>query len=214
MIADRWDAAEAERSIERWGERFGEELALRAYASRLLGAEPDLVLHGGGNTSVKGVARDSAVGDERPVVFVKASGRDLAAVEPGDHPAADLERLRRLAGSTEILDDAVMERVLRSALLDPAAATPSIEAPVHAVVPGRFVDHTHADAILALTNRRGRGAGRARSARRRAERRRGRRSCPTSRRATSSPGRWRRRSRASRRISGAPAPWSGCATAW
>jgi len=159
MIADRWDDAGAERSVTRWGERFGEDLALRTYSSRLLGAEPDLVLHGGGNTSVKGVAPDllGLLGDERPVVFVKASGRDLAAVEPEDHPAADLERLRHLtgvAGADEILDDLVMERVLRSALLDPDVATPSIEAPVHAVIPGKFVDHTHADAILALTNRR------------------------------------------------------------
>ena len=158
MITDRWDDEEAARAPARWGRpgeragRVGEDLALRTYASRLLGAEPDLVLHGGGNTSVKGVARD-LLGDERPVLFVKASGRDLAAVGPADHPAVDLERLRRLARAPEILDDGAMARVLRSALIDPEAPTPSIEAPVHAVLPGRFVDHTHADAILALTNR-------------------------------------------------------------
>jgi len=149
---DRWDDAEAARHVERWRERWGEDLALRAYASRLLGAAPDLVLHGGGNTSVKGTVRD-LFGDERPALFVKASGRDLAAAAPEDHPAVDLETLRRLAGTAEDLDDVAMRRALRSALFDPEAPTPSIEAPVHAVVPGKFVDHTHADAILALTNR-------------------------------------------------------------
>lgn len=149
---DRWSDAEAARFVDRFAAAWGEDLALRTYSSRLLGAEPDLVLHGGGNTSVKGTARD-LFGAERPALFVKASGRDLAAAEPADHPAADLERLRRLAALPDALDDLRLRRALRSALLDPDAPTPSIEAPVHAVLPGRFVDHTHADAILALTNR-------------------------------------------------------------
>jgi len=149
---DRWNDAEAARFISLHGAAWGEELALRVYSSRLLGTEPDLVLHGGGNTSVKGSVRD-LFGDERPALFVKASGRDLAAAEPADHPAADLERLRRVAAIPEELDDFALSRALRSALFDPEAPTPSLEAPVHAVVPGRYVDHTHADAILALTNR-------------------------------------------------------------
>jgi len=149
---DRWDDADAERFVELHAPAWGEELALRVYSSRLLGTELDLVLHGGGNTSVKGSVRD-LFGDERPALFVKASGRDLAAAEPADHPAADLERLRRVAAIPEELDDFALGRALRSALFDPEAPTPSLEAPVHAVVPGRYVDHTHADAILALSNR-------------------------------------------------------------
>jgi rhamnose utilization protein RhaD (predicted bifunctional aldolase and dehydrogenase)/NAD(P)-dependent dehydrogenase (short-subunit alcohol dehydrogenase family) len=154
-MRDRWSDAEAARVVERYGPGWSEPLALRVYTSRLLGGEPDLVLHGGGNTSLKAPARD-LFGFERPALYVKASGRDLAAAGPEDHTAADRRLLDGLAhgsGGTEPLDDAVFRRALRAALFDPDAPTPSIEAPVHAVVPGRYVDHTHADAVLALGNR-------------------------------------------------------------
>jgi len=156
-MEDRWSDAEAARCVDRYGAAWGEDLALRVYSSRLLGAEPGLVLHGGGNTSVKGTRRD-LFGKERAALFVKASGRDLAAAEPQDHPAAGLAVLARLAREAAgedggLLDDVALRRALRSALFDPDAPTPSIEAPVHAVVPGRYVDHTHADAVLALSNR-------------------------------------------------------------
>ncbi len=159
-MEDRWSDADAARAVERWGAAHGPELALRIYSSRLLGAEPDLVLHGGGNTSFEGTARD-LFGRDRAAVFVKASGRDLAAAAPEDFPAVDRELLVRLAagahdgeGVADRGDDDVrLRRALRTALLDPDAPTPSIEAAVHAVVPGRYVDHTHADAVLALTNR-------------------------------------------------------------
>ncbi|HSL82898.1 MAG TPA: class II aldolase/adducin family protein, partial [Thermoanaerobaculia bacterium] len=151
-MRNRWSEAEAARRVEEWGRRHGEALALRAYSSRLLGAEPELVLHGGGNTSVKGTARD-LLGDEREVLFVKASGRDLAAARPEDHVAVDLAAARRLAGLPEDLGDRELLRILRTILLDPDAPHPSIETPVHAVIPHPYVDHTHADAVLALTNR-------------------------------------------------------------
>jgi rhamnose utilization protein RhaD (predicted bifunctional aldolase and dehydrogenase)/NAD(P)-dependent dehydrogenase (short-subunit alcohol dehydrogenase family) len=150
-MESRWSDAEAARFIERLGCAWGEDLALRTYSSRLLGGEPSLVLHGGGNTSVKGTAVD-LFGVERPALFVKASGCDLARAEPGDHVAVDLERARRLLGLGD-LDDRELLRALRAARLDPDAPHPSIETPVHAVLPARFVDHTHADAVLALTNR-------------------------------------------------------------
>lgn len=129
--------------------------ALRAYSARLLGAEATLVLHGGGNTSVKGTATD-LFGDERPVLFVKASGRDLADATPADHVAIDLERARRLLALPSDpydRDDRALLSALRTCRLDPDDPHPSIETPVHAVIPGRFVDHTHADAVLALGNR-------------------------------------------------------------
>lgn len=151
-MRNRWSEAEAARRVEDWGRRHGEALALRAYASRLLGADPELVLHGGGNTSVKGTARD-LLGDEREVLFVKASGRDLAAARPEHHVAVDLAAARRLAGLPADLGDRELLRILRTTLLDPDAPHPSIEAPAHAVIPHPFVDHTHADAVLALTNR-------------------------------------------------------------
>jgi rhamnose utilization protein RhaD (predicted bifunctional aldolase and dehydrogenase)/NAD(P)-dependent dehydrogenase (short-subunit alcohol dehydrogenase family) len=130
-------------------------LERRAYSARLLGAEPSLVLHGGGNTSLKGTAAD-LFGDERAVLLMKASGRDLAAATAADHVAVDLARARRLLdlpADPWDTDDRALLRALRACLLEPGDPHPSIETPVHAVIPGRFVDHTHADAVLALTNR-------------------------------------------------------------
>ena len=144
-MKSRWSDTEAARCVERWGPRRGEALALRTYTSRLLGAEPDLVLHGGGNTSLKGTVRD-LFGDEAPALFVKASGGDLASIEPEGHVAVRLDPLRRWPELTGDLDDLAAEREMRALLFDPGAATPSIEAPVHAVVPGRYADHTHAGA--------------------------------------------------------------------
>lgn len=143
--------------IDRWseGDAPGAPRERRAYTARLLGAEPALVLHGGGNTSMKGTAAD-LFGDERPVLFMKASGRDLARATAADHVAVDLPRARRLLdlpADPYDEDDHALLRALRSCLLDPGDPHPSIETPVHAVIPGRFVDHTHADAVLALTNR-------------------------------------------------------------
>lgn len=150
----RWSDAEAARCVERWAPRRGEALALRTYTSRLLGAEPDLVLHGGGNTSLEGSVRD-LFGEEVPALLIKASGGDLASIEPEGHVAVRLEPLRRWPELAADLDDETAEREMRALLVDPGAPTPSIEAPVHAVLPGRYVDHTHADAVLALTNRPG-----------------------------------------------------------
>ncbi len=234
-MKSRWSQADAESFVSTYGEAYGEALALRTYTSRLLGADPSLVLHGGGNTSLKSGARDWS-GRKIPALLVKASGKDLAHVQPGDHVAIELEALRRIveaqeqavssagtaaaespgfagstvarterlaesgtvlaespgfpgsAGSLPSLESsrsvgssaslrpaesstsmesclsaespasrAAFELRLRAAMrrlcFDPEAGAPSIEAPVHAVLPGAYVDHTHADAVLALTNR-------------------------------------------------------------
>lgn len=148
-MQNRYDDAEA-RAFVRRHQVHGEALALRVYTSRLIGADPGLVLHGGGNTSVKTVAVD-AFGQSVEVLCVKGSGVDLAAVEPSGLPAlelAPLRRLRALAG----LDDAAMVAELRRRLLDPTAPDPSVETLLHAFLPHRFVDHVHADAIVALTD--------------------------------------------------------------
>ncbi len=147
-MENRWRAEEAEAFIARYAERCDRDLALRTYSSRLIGAERSLVLHGGGNTSLKGAASDVF---DQPVeaIFVKASGVDLARIEPEEHVTlelAPLRRLRALAG----LGDQDMVGELRRRLFDQRAPTPSIETPVHACLPARFVDHTHADAVLAL----------------------------------------------------------------
>jgi rhamnose utilization protein RhaD (predicted bifunctional aldolase and dehydrogenase)/NAD(P)-dependent dehydrogenase (short-subunit alcohol dehydrogenase family) len=148
---NRWNESEASRVIDGYLARgVAEELALRVYSSRLIGSDPALVLHGGGNTSVKGKAAD-AVGNVVPVLYVKGSGWDLATIEPEGFPAVRLDPLLALRKMKSFTDEA-MVNALRVNLLDAAAPNPSVEALLHAFLPHRFVDHTHADAILAVVD--------------------------------------------------------------
>ena len=149
----RWSDEEAERVLGQYAPRWGDDLALRTYTSRLLGAEPSLVLHGGGNTSVK-TTHTTILGNRVPAIFVKASGHDLATIEPEGHVALDLEYLRTLRALPELSDEAMLNE-FRTHLFDHRSPTPSLETLAHALIPKRFVDHTHADAILALTNQTG-----------------------------------------------------------
>ena len=120
------------------------------YGSRLVGADPALVLHGGGNTSIKGESAD-AWGQPVPTLWVKGSGWDLATIEPPGFAPLRLEPVRRLA-VLEQLSDTEMVNQLRIHLLDASAPNPSVEAILHALLPQRAVLHSHADAVLALTN--------------------------------------------------------------
>jgi rhamnose utilization protein RhaD (predicted bifunctional aldolase and dehydrogenase)/NAD(P)-dependent dehydrogenase (short-subunit alcohol dehydrogenase family) len=125
-------------------------LALRAYTSKLIGSETRLVLHGGGNTSVKSPVVDR-FGDQRSALWVKASGFDLSVMGVEGFTGLDLNTVVRLA-EIEDLTDAEMVNELLRARLDAGAATPSIEAIVHGLIPFPFVDHTHADAIVTVSN--------------------------------------------------------------
>ena len=149
-MRNQWSDEVASRWVAQYAPKWGEDLALRTYSSRLIGCEEGLVLHGGGNTSVKGYATN-VLGERLPALYVKASGYNLADIEPEGHSAVDLEFLKRLR-VLEDLSDAAMADEFRAHLFNPHAATPSIEALVHAFLPHQFIDHTHADAILALTN--------------------------------------------------------------
>jgi rhamnose utilization protein RhaD (predicted bifunctional aldolase and dehydrogenase)/NAD(P)-dependent dehydrogenase (short-subunit alcohol dehydrogenase family) len=148
-LQSRWSDADAREAGRRFA-ALGEQLALRLYTSWLLGREPALVLHGGGNTSLKH-DRTTLLGDRVSALFVKASGHDLAVLGPDGLPAVDLAHLLRLR-TLDALADEQMVNELRTHLFDHRAPTPSIEALVHAWIPARYVDHTHANAILALTN--------------------------------------------------------------
>jgi rhamnose utilization protein RhaD (predicted bifunctional aldolase and dehydrogenase)/NAD(P)-dependent dehydrogenase (short-subunit alcohol dehydrogenase family) len=126
----------------------GEDLALRTYTSRLLGSVPRLVMHGGGNTSVKTQLPD-LFGEPVDVLCVKGSGRDLAVIEPDGHPAVrrqPLDRLRALAS----LSDEEMVNVQRQNLLDTNAPNPSVETLLHAYLPHKFIDHTHSVTSTAI----------------------------------------------------------------
>ena len=126
------------------------ELALRVYTSRLLGAEPSLVLHGGGNTSVKS-SITNLFGEKERVIYVKGSGWDLETIEPAGFSPCRMQPLLALS-KLETLSDPQMAAELRKSMTDLSAPAPSVEAILHAILPARFVDHTHADAILTMTN--------------------------------------------------------------
>ena len=128
----------------------GDDLALRVYTSRLLGASEDLVMHGGGNTSVKGTTKDF-FGNDVEVLYVKGSGWDLKTIEKPGFPAIRLAETRQLAELDE-LSDTDMTLQLRAQMLDPSGPSPSVEAILHAIMPHKFIDHTHTDAIITLTN--------------------------------------------------------------
>ncbi len=123
---------------------------LRVYTSQLLGRNPDLVLHGGGNTSVKGQWQN-IFGETEQVLFVKGSGWDLRTIRAPGFAPVKLDYLRAL-GALPALTDMQMMQHLRTALLDPSAPTPSVEAILHALIPHAYVDHTHADTVVTLSN--------------------------------------------------------------
>ena len=150
-MKSRWSDADAAAFIKRYAtEGVNEDLALRTYTTRLLGSDPKLVLHGGGNTSVKTVVKDQ-LGDNVEVLCVKGSGWDMGAIEPAGLPAVRLAPLRRLR-ALETLSDAEMVNFQRVNLLDAAAPNPSVETLLHGFLPHKFIDHTHSTAVLSLVD--------------------------------------------------------------
>jgi rhamnulose-1-phosphate aldolase/alcohol dehydrogenase len=150
-MQSRWSDTDAQVFLGRYAAAHGEDLALRVYTSRLIGGEPDLVLHGGGNTSVKSTVRD-LVGEEVPAIFVKGSGWNLDTIEPAGLPGMRLAGLCRLRRVPHLTDEEMVNQQ-RTHLFRADAPTPSVEALLHAFLAPKFIDHSHADAVLALTNR-------------------------------------------------------------
>ncbi|MBK8504009.1 MAG: bifunctional aldolase/short-chain dehydrogenase [Saprospiraceae bacterium] len=142
-MINRWNQSEADK--------LGDDLlALRVYTSQLQGKEEDLVLHGGGNTSVK-ITETNVFGDEEEILYVKGSGWDLATIKKQGFAPVKMERLLAMAKLQE-LSDMDMVKYQRTAMTDPGAPNPSVEAILHAIIPYRFVDHTHADAVVTISN--------------------------------------------------------------
>ena len=129
---------------------FPGDLSQRVYTSQLLGRDPSLVLHGGGNTSVK-ITEKNVFGDEEEILYVKGSGWDLETIEAEGFAPCRMGHLLRLAELPE-LSDTAMARELRACLTDPGAPSPSVEAILHASLPYTFVDHTHTDALISICN--------------------------------------------------------------
>ncbi|QOG11841.1 class II aldolase/adducin family protein [Arcobacter sp. FWKO B] len=132
-----WDANEAKE--------FEGDLGLRVYTSNLLGKSDELVLHGGGNTSVKSVV------DGEDILFVKGSGWDLVSIKAEGFAPVKLDALKNMA-TFEVLSDSDMVRLQKEAMIDKSAPNPSVEAILHAIIPYKFVDHTHADAMVTISN--------------------------------------------------------------
>lgn len=151
MIANRWNDTEARAFQDKAGhDPAARELALRVYSSRIIGSDPDLVMHGGGNTSLKARAVD-VFGDTVDVIHIKGSGWDLETIAAAGLPAVRMAPLERLRGLDSLSDEA-MVNVQRANLLDSAAPNPSVETLLHAWLPQTYVDHTHATAFLTLAN--------------------------------------------------------------
>jgi rhamnose utilization protein RhaD (predicted bifunctional aldolase and dehydrogenase)/NAD(P)-dependent dehydrogenase (short-subunit alcohol dehydrogenase family) len=142
-MKNRWSESDAAKYADN-------ALQLRVYSSRLLGGEEDLVLHGGGNTSVK-ITEKNLFGDDEDILYVKGSGWDLGDIEAEGFAPVRLKTLQHMA-SFDQLGDADMVRMQRAAMTNPYAPNPSVEAVLHAVIPFRYVDHTHADAVVTITN--------------------------------------------------------------
>jgi rhamnose utilization protein RhaD (predicted bifunctional aldolase and dehydrogenase)/NAD(P)-dependent dehydrogenase (short-subunit alcohol dehydrogenase family) len=142
MPANLWSDSEAAS--------YPGDLGLRVYTSRLLGRDKSLVLHGGGNTSVK-VREANLFGEEEDILYVKGSGWDLETIEAAGFAPVRLAPAVRLA-SLPRLSDPQMVNELRTSLTVASAPTPSVEAILHAVLPFKYVDHTHADAVVTITN--------------------------------------------------------------
>lgn len=132
--------------------RFQGALGQRVYTSRLLGRDPSLVLHGGGNTSVK-VTEPNIFGETEDVLYVKGRGADLSTIDATGFAPCRLRRLLRLVSLTELSDEH-MESELKLSLTRASAPAPSVETLLHALLPQKFVDHTHADALIAVMNSR------------------------------------------------------------
>ena len=151
IMKSLWSDADSAQAVKSFGATgVNEDLALRIYTSRLLGGDGRLVLHGGGNTSVKTTMPD-LFGEVQDVLCIKGSGWDMVTIEPAGFPALRLEPLLKLR-NRDNLSDQEMVAIPRSCLLDPTSPNPSVEVLLHAFLHHKFVDHTHSSAILAVSD--------------------------------------------------------------
>ena len=150
-MQSKWSDADAKKFAADYAPKgVNEDLAVRTYTTRLLGSDPKMVLHGGGNTSVKTVVKDQ-LGEDVDVICIKGSGWDMGVIEPAGLPAVRLEPLRKLR-KLDKLSDEDMVNFQRINLLDSTSPNPSVETLLHAFLPHKFIDHVHSTAVLALTD--------------------------------------------------------------
>ncbi|MFL2520627.1 MAG: bifunctional aldolase/short-chain dehydrogenase [Alphaproteobacteria bacterium] len=146
-----WKDEEAKKYIHDFSlKKINKDLALRIYTTHLLGNNSELVLHGGGNTSVKSNEKD-IFGKDAEVIYVKGSGWDMSNLNEKGMPGLFLKPLLKTL-TLQKMSDEKMVNYLRSNLLDSNSPNPSVETLLHAYLPFKYVDHTHSNAILSLVN--------------------------------------------------------------
>ena len=148
-MKNNWSDQDVKAVIDQYND-IPEDIALRVYTSQLIGRESQLVMHGGGNTSVKTVVKNQ-LGEDVEVIAVKGSGWDLSTIEPPGFPCVDLEHCRKLRQLPSLSDEHMVNE-LRTHMLDHKAPNPSVETLLHAFLPHKFVDHSHSDAILTIVD--------------------------------------------------------------
>jgi len=153
-LKNNWSNSDSKKYIRKYKNLgYSKDLALRVYTTRLLGRNSELVLHGGGNTSVKTSIKDID-GKKYEVLCVKGSGWNMGEIEPEGLPAVKLDPLLSLKNKKYLSDQDMVSYQKRN-LINIKSPNPSVETFLHAFLPFKYVDHTHADAILKITNRPG-----------------------------------------------------------
>ena len=148
-MKSKYSDNEAKSYIKKYAKRgVPKDLALRIYTTQLLGNDPTVVLHGGGNTSVKS-SLNTLLGENEEIIYVKGSGKDMGNIEEDGFPALEMKNLLKMRKLTN-LDDFQMVNYQRKYMLDTSFPNASVETLLHAFLPHKFVDHSHSNAILSL----------------------------------------------------------------
>ena len=148
-MKSKYSDNEAKKYISNYAKRgVSKDLALRIYTTQLLGNDPTVVLHGGGNTSVKSSIK-TLLGNQEEIIYVKGSGKDMGNIEEDGFPALEMKNLLNMQ-SLKVLDDFQMVNYQRKYMLDTSFPNASVETLLHAFLPHKFVDHSHSNAILSL----------------------------------------------------------------
>ena len=148
-MKNKWNNSEAKKYISQYKQKnISKELSLRIYTTHLLGREKDLVLHGGGNTSLK-TSIKNVFKQKIDVMHIKGSGWDMGSIDYPGMPAVELEPLLKTSKLNK-LNDFDMVNLQRKCLINSQSPNPSVETLLHAFLPFKYVDHTHANAILGL----------------------------------------------------------------
>ena len=148
-MKNKWNNSEAKKNISQYKQKkISKEISIRINTTQLIGREKSLVLHGGGNTSLK-TSIKNIFKQKIEVMHIKGSGWDMGSIDYPGMPAVELETLLKTR-KLKKLNDFDMVNLQRKCLINSQSPNPSVETLLHAFLPFKYVDHTHANAILGL----------------------------------------------------------------